>query len=108
MNEKNPSIALREVEAKLVGRAWEDEAFKQALLNDPCAAIEQATGLKLPAGLDVKVLEETSDTLYLVVPVNPLGQALEEGELSDETLAVVAGGGNVPTAPGYPHPLCKP
>ncbi len=110
MSDKTPSVALREVQGKLIGRAWEDQAFKARLLSDPRAAIEQATGLKLPAGVSVKVLQETADTLYFVIPLSPLGA---EGELSDEALAAVAGGdwaqsGNrgCPTYPGYPDPSC--
>ncbi len=110
MNDKDPAIALREVEARLVGRAWEDEAFKQALLHNPRAAIQNATGLQLPDDINIKVLEETPDTLYLVLPADPLSQESAEGELSDAALAMVAGGGGrgVPTSAGYPHPLCKP
>lgn len=102
---KNPSASLREVQGKLIGRAWEDQTFKKTLLKNPVAAIEQATGLKLPAGVQVKVLEETDDTLYLVLPKSPLGA---ERELSDDTLASVAGGSRgVPTQPGYPDPSCR-
>lgn len=108
MSEKHPSVALREVEGRLIGRAWEDAAFKETLLRDPLAAIEQATGLKLPPGLTVKVVEESENTLYLVLPLNPLA-AEEEGELSEADLATVAGGDRgVPTQPGYPHPACNP
>ena len=104
------SVALRQAQGRIIGRAWEDEAFKARLLSDPRAAIEQASGLQLPAGVSVKVLEETEDTLYFVIPSSPLGA---EGELSDEALAKVAGGewvesGNrgCPTYPGYPDPSC--
>ena len=104
MSDKRPSVALRLVQGKLIGRAWEDEAFKAKLLSDPRAAIEQATGLKLPAGVTVKVLEETENTLYFVIPSSPLGA---EGQLSDEALATVAGGDRgIPTQPGYPSPYC--
>ena len=109
MSDKDPSIALRQVQGRLIGRAWEDEAFKAKLLSDPRAAIEQATGLKLPAGVSVKVVEETEDTIYFVIPPSPLGGVgyNAEGELSDDELATVAGGrGGVPTHPGYPSPYC--
>ena len=104
------SVALRQAQGRIIGRAWEDQAFKAKLLSDPRAAIEQASGLKLPAGVSVKVVEETGDTLYFVIPSSPLSA---EGELSDEALAKVAGGewvesGNrgCPTYPGYPDPSC--
>jgi len=104
------SVALRQAQGRIIGRAWEDEAFKAKLLSDPRAAIEQASGLQLPAGVSVKVVEETEDTLYFVIPRSPLGA---ERELSDEALAKVAGGewvesGNrgCPTYPGYPDPSC--
>ena len=109
------SVALRQAQGRIIGRAWEDQAFKAKLLSDPRAAIEQASGIKLPAGVSVKVLEETEDTLYFVIPSSPLSAVgyNAEGELSDEALAKVAGGewvesGNrgCPTYPGYPDPSC--
>jgi hypothetical protein len=60
----------REIEEKLIDRAWQDAAFKQELLNNPKATIEKE-GIKLPPNIEVRVVEENPTTLYLVIPINP-------------------------------------
>jgi hypothetical protein len=75
----------KEMEALLIAKAQADESFRQALLNDPKATIQKEMGGTLPEGLQVKVVEETGDTLYLVLPA-------AEGELSETDLDDVAGG----------------
>jgi len=72
----------------LITRAWTDDAFKALLLADPAKAVEAAYGLKLPQSVTVKVLEETENTRYVVIPCRPSTC----GELSDEDLAATAGG----------------
>jgi hypothetical protein len=52
--------------------------------------VEKALGARLPAGLQVKLVEETADTFYLVLPAN-LDRA-PAGRLSDQQLDAVAGG----------------
>ena len=42
--------------AKVVARAWSDEAFKTQLLNEPAAALA-AAGVEVPDGMTVKVVE---------------------------------------------------
>lgn len=79
-----------EMERTLVQRSLEDEDFRQRLLDDPKATVEQELGTQLPEGVEVRVVEESADTIYLVLPsTSPLGQ----GEISDEELEAVAGGG---------------
>jgi hypothetical protein len=80
----------REFELQLIEKAWKDNAFRQALLTDPRGAVEKALGGKLPAGLQVKVLAETADTFYLVLPANP--DRAPAGQLSNQQLEAVAGG----------------
>jgi hypothetical protein len=79
-----------EVERRIVQRSIEDESFRQRLIEDPKGAVEQELGTRLPEGVRVVAMEETADTIYLVLPSSsPLGGA---GELSDEELQTVAGG----------------
>ena len=77
----------RELEANLIARAWQDEAFKQQLMSDPKSAIV-AAGISLPENIEVKAIEETSSTFYLVIPQPPR----QEEEFSDAELEAVAGG----------------
>jgi Nitrile hydratase, alpha chain len=80
----------REVELQLIEKAWKDDAFRQALLTDPREAVERELGAKLPGGIQVKVLAETPDTCYLVLPANP--DRAPTGALTDQQLEAVAGG----------------
>jgi hypothetical protein len=89
MSEQNlPS--WQEFQNELIGRALKDEGFRQELLGDPKAVVEKEMdklkeGAKLPAALEIKVIEQPSNVLYLVLPTMP-------DELSDEALEIVAGG----------------
>jgi hypothetical protein len=80
-----------EMERRLINRSLQDEDFRQRLLAEPRAAIEQELGSRLPESVEVRVVQESADTIYLVLPsASPLGG--EGGELSDEALESVAGG----------------
>jgi hypothetical protein len=82
-----------EMERRLIQRSLEDEDFRQRLLDDPKGTVEQELGGRLREGVEVRAVEETADTIYLVLPsASPLGG--EGGELSDEALESVAGGGD--------------
>jgi len=78
---------LKAVEQALIRKSIEDESFRGRLLADPKATIEQELGRKLPEDLEVRVLEETQETVYLVLPPKRA-----PGELSDAELDSVAGG----------------
>jgi nitrile hydratase alpha subunit len=73
--------------SKVIGRAWADQAYKAKLLKDPHAALAK-TGVQVPAGIKVKVVEDTAGTRHLVLPLAPANA----GELSAEELEKVAGG----------------
>ena len=79
-----------QLERRLIERGLEDESFRQRLLEEPRAALEEELGARLPAEIQIRVVEETQDTIYLVLPsASPIG---EGGELSDQQLEAVAGG----------------
>jgi hypothetical protein len=72
--------------SQITARAWSDDAFKKRLLADPAAALKEY-GLGVPAGIQIKVLENTDKLLNLVLPIKPAPE-----ELSEEELHRVAGG----------------
>jgi hypothetical protein len=81
------------IERGLIEKSLQDESFRQRLLEDPKATMEQELGVRLPAEMKVQAVEETTDTIYLVLPsASAVG---EGGELSDQELESVAGGGIV-------------
>jgi Nitrile hydratase, alpha chain len=79
-----------EIEGRIIRRSLEDEPFRRRLLEDPKAAVEEELETQLPESVEVRAVEETADTIYLVLPnASWLG---EGGELSDLELEAVAGG----------------
>ncbi|NEQ20151.1 MAG: NHLP leader peptide family natural product precursor [Microcoleus sp. SIO2G3] len=92
MSEQQPKCQDRhEFESELIARAWKDEAFKQELVSNPKAVFARELQQEMPEGLEIRVLEETPNTLYLVIPRNPLDTQVTE-DLSEEALEAVAGG----------------
>ncbi|MDP8972935.1 MAG: NHLP leader peptide family RiPP precursor [Actinomycetota bacterium] len=70
---------------RVVARAWQDEDFKGRLLADAEGALAEM-GIEVPAGKEVRVVEDTERVRHLVIPPSS-GE-----ELSDEQLDQVAGG----------------
>ena len=81
----------QEMERRLIEKSVEDEAFRQRLIEDPKGAVEQELGTRLPEEVRVVTVEETADTIYLVLPSTPM-EGAEGGVLSDQELESVAGG----------------
>jgi|SRR4051812_28451581 hypothetical protein len=79
-----------EIEGRLIQRSLEDDAFRRRLLEDTRAAVEEELGTRLPESVEVRAVEETADTIYLVLP--NASAAGETAELSDQELEAVAGG----------------
>jgi hypothetical protein len=66
--------------SQLVARAWSDPAFKAKLLADPAAVLKE-NGIALPAGVTVKVVENTDKVVHLMLPAKPPAEELSEEEL---------------------------
>ncbi|WNS46995.1 NHLP leader peptide family RiPP precursor [Paenibacillus sp. MMS20-IR301] len=56
---------------QVIQKAWEDPSFKQRLLTDPKAALQEVLGINLPDNITLKTVEEGSNEFYLVIPPNP-------------------------------------
>lgn len=79
--QQNSKLAVKtrkDLEIHLITRALKDEDFRQDLVANPKAVIESELGAKLADELEINVLEETEDTLYMVLPCNPYEGISEE------------------------------
>ena len=92
--------ARAEMERRLIEKSVEDESFRQRLIEDPKATVEQELGTRLPEGVRVVTVEETADTIYLVLPSTSMAGA-EGVELSDQELESVSGGWDVGGPGGF-------
>ena len=73
--------------SQLVAQAWADQKLKQRLLDDPKAVLREQ-GIKVLAGVEVRVVEPTDKLLYFVLPPKPA----DAGELTSSQLSGIAGG----------------
>ncbi|WP_269236236.1 class IIb bacteriocin, lactobin A/cerein 7B family [Flavobacterium flavigenum] len=75
----------------LAQKAWESTAFKEQLIKDPIAAIEQVTGKALlPSDKRIVVEDQTDESvIYFNIPAKI---NLDELELTEEQLEMLAGG----------------
>jgi hypothetical protein len=78
----------KELEEQLIARAIKDDSYRQELISDPRAAVEQQLGYALSPQVQIQVIEHDPETVYLLLPKKEETSA----ELSDEQLDSVAGG----------------
>ena len=57
-----------EIERRLIQRSMEDEEFRQRLLDDPKGTAEQELETQLSEDVEVRVLQESPQSIYLVLP----------------------------------------
>ena len=57
-----------EMERRLIEKSLQDESFRQRLIEDPKGTLEQELGTRLREEVQVRAVEETADTIYLVLP----------------------------------------
>jgi hypothetical protein len=68
---------------QIVAQAWQDESFKRRLLADPTAVLKEH-GISVPAGVQVRIVENTDQVRYLTLPLRP-SQELSEADLEKVT-----------------------
>ena len=96
--------------ASLFAACWKDEALKARFMSDPKAVLAEYD-MPVPAGIDVKVVENADDCVHITMPAPPVGHEA----VSDAELRSAAGGcimTNVawcmfPTLPYDGQPLTK-
>ena len=62
-----------ELRRRILDRAQADPAFRARLLETPREALAEELGVKLPSELEVVVVEERSDRIAIVLPVDLSG-----------------------------------
>ena len=75
----------------LVQRYHADPDYRRQVEADPVAAFREQS-MELPSNIAVRVLTNTDDTFYMVLPPDP------NTGLGDELLAAMAGSGSVSSA----------
>ena len=73
-----------ELDAQLIARVADDDAFRARFLENPKEVIQEVMGIAIPEDFTVHVHEENGTTVHLVLPPSD--------QLTQEDLAVVAGG----------------
>jgi hypothetical protein len=91
-------IQSEPVVCDLISKAWADEEFKVRLLASPTEVLAEV-GIDIPCGVDVAVLEDTSETVHFVLPLKPATV-----ELYEQNLARVVWG---PSESGHICAVCK-
>ena len=82
------NLTRGEIQDLLMKFSKSNPQYREALVKNPKMVLEGQMGGKLPEGVQVKAVEETPNTIYVVVPYVPKPGA----ELSDHELEAVAGG----------------
>ena len=73
--------------AELFAACWKDDALKARFMADPKAVLAER-GIDMPDNIDVKVVENSDNTVHITMPMAPDGHE----ELSMEELSQAAGG----------------
>lgn len=84
----------QQILSKVLEKVWEDEEFKNRLIQDPTKVMRETfeETLDLPAGKTLAVVDQTdASKFYLNLPPEP---NMDEIELTDEQLELIAGGGS--------------
>jgi hypothetical protein len=78
-----------ERDRRVLDRALADPDFRANLVASPHKSLSELYGVSIPENADVRVLEESDDSHFVVIP--PDMSSISQ-ELTDEQLEAVAGG----------------
>lgn len=74
----------------VTAKALGSKSYKQELLANP-AKVLRAEGLRIPRGVKVEILENTEDTIFLVLPTQMV-KTIDMGEVNITVIACHTGG----------------
>jgi hypothetical protein len=97
-------LSAKDPRAEIVAKALKDPKFREELKKNPAAAIEKAVGVKLPAGVTVRIVEDSASVVHLVLP--PSGRPLSEKELGKVAGGLGEGGTHDCTDNTASDPVC--
>lgn len=86
MNQKR-----KQIEEQLIEKAMKDETYRKQLIENPKEIIEKETGIKIPERIQLRVVEEKPNEVFLVLPFI-IGSTAANEELTEAELSRVAGG----------------
>jgi hypothetical protein len=55
---------------RIIAKTWRDEAFRRRLLRNPRAVLHEE-GVRVPAGVKVKVVQNTGRVFHFLLPAKP-------------------------------------
>ena len=87
----------------IIHKAWEDSSFKEDLIANPITTIQNLTDVRIrvPQGKTIVVCDQTDESfIYINIPVR---QTLDDMELTEEQLEIIAGGGD--PSPVFQNPI---
>lgn len=65
---------------QVITKAWNDESFKQRLLTDTMAVLKEE-GVDVPAGLEVRAVENTEKLVHMIIPLKPVSEEFKAAKL---------------------------
>lgn len=91
MSQSAPAVTRHDIEAKIVKRCWESDAFRKEFVSDPAACFVKYLNTPKTQLPKIHVHEEQAGSWHIVLPAKPT----KSGELSDDELEKIAGGTDV-------------
>jgi hypothetical protein len=88
MTNEHQTITRYDLEAQIVRRSWEDEAFRMEFTSNPSAAFTKYLNIPAASLPRISVHEEAAGSWHIVLPAKPT----KVDELSEQELEKVAGG----------------
>jgi hypothetical protein len=64
-------ITREDIERHIISKAWPDDVFREELLNDPKTVLARELNIQFPDELEIVVVEENTDRVYLTLPAKP-------------------------------------
>lgn len=74
MSPKKDAQTRQDVESKLIRKAGKNEGFREQLKKDP-REVFSSQGIVFPKKVKIKVVEESPNVMYIVLPATPVKAA---------------------------------